>query len=247
MTDEASNNEGSPDVRAVAGVAAGVATAYNAAIAMRVNLSMEFLWAARHMAGLALHEEQAPGDLPRSTISHRSYVLNAIMDSVGFMEAAINEVLEAGPAGGSLSEQTRARFTHYWKKSQDGGKRHTPLFDKYDTTLLIAGKNPLDRSRNAFANAQLVVELRNWAVHYTPEWYQSDVVANLGRKLAGRFPLNAMMKGAGNPVFPYHVLGAGCAKWAHESAVALVGAWADALGIELVYQTVHYEKTPGTL
>ncbi|MDX2381291.1 MAG: hypothetical protein QNM02_16205 [Acidimicrobiia bacterium] len=39
--------------------------------------------------------------------------------------------------------------------------------------------------------------------------------------LKDRFPSNGLMAGSGNPWWPDHALGAGCARWAHASAEAL--------------------------
>jgi hypothetical protein len=61
-------------------------------IMMRVYFSTYHLWAAEHFAKSAATLEAAPGRIPRFDIEHRAYVTNAILSSVAFLEAAINEL-----------------------------------------------------------------------------------------------------------------------------------------------------------
>lgn len=48
----------------------------------------------------------------------------------------------------------------------------------------------------------------------------------------GMFPDNKLMAGSGNPWWPDHALGHGCAEWAHRFAKALADLVMETIGIE---------------
>jgi hypothetical protein len=52
------------------------------------------------------------------------------------------------------------------------------------------------------------------------------------------------MKGQGNVWFPDHALGAGCAKWAIDSARAFADEWMMRLNLEPVYRGVDEHQPP---
>jgi hypothetical protein len=68
--------------------------AARAVIAMRVYFSMYYLYGAKHFERLAREIEQAHTGESRFDPMHRAYVTNAVLSSVGFLEAAINELFD---------------------------------------------------------------------------------------------------------------------------------------------------------
>jgi hypothetical protein len=59
---------------------------------------------------------------------------------------------------------------------------------------------------------------------------------SMERKLKHQFRSNQLMKGIGNPYFPEHCLGAGCAEWATDSVRAFADAFFSRVGCEAYYQ-----------
>lgn len=102
--------------------------------------------------------------------------------------------------------------------------------------LLFAEKDELDKRAEPYQSAALLTSLRNALVHYKSESVAGDVEHLFTKALRGRFPDNRLMTGSGNPWWPDHALGAGCAEWAFESAKALGDVVADALQITPNYR-----------
>jgi hypothetical protein len=58
--------------------------------------------------------------------------------------------------------------------------------------------------------------------------------------LAGKFRGSALMRGAGNPWFPDHALGAGCATWAWRSAQAFADEFSARMDIKFNYAVADF-------
>ena len=61
---------------------------------MRVYFSSYHLWAAEHFSQLTGEIEGRHKGKPRFDIQHRSYSVNAVLSSVAFLEAAVNELFQ---------------------------------------------------------------------------------------------------------------------------------------------------------
>lgn len=170
-------------------------------------------------------EEMGKGPLQGDySVEHRSFVIAAIMFSVAFLEASINELFRdaSDHHKGSHQEHMKelqqedigrlAEFRSLQKKPFKG------TLDKYDTALDLLGKTAFDKGIGAYQGAQCLIDLRNALVHAEPK---SRPVGGTGNKkevnhlesaLRGRFKEN-QRTGDGNPWFPDKCLGAGCAQW----------------------------------
>jgi hypothetical protein len=155
------------------------------------------------------------------------------------MECVVNEVLQDVTDDyrfhiGSLSKAIKLSLTGYWV----AGSRAS-ILEKYDQTLWLARHKVTNRGVDPAQSAALVVALRNYFVHYKPENVDSRLdPPKLAKRLRGRFADNALMVGDRRPWFPDHAIGAGCARWAHETAFAFVDHWASLMRLtNLPYQT----------
>jgi hypothetical protein len=182
---------------------------------MRTYLSTHLLWSGEHFARESQGVEAGPGARPRFDIRQRAYVVGAVLASVGFAEAAINEVFEDVADNhlsyvGVLDEQRRVAFSSYWRESGGRGS----VLEKYQTCLGLAGCTPLAPAAEPYQSFALAIRLRNALVHFLPETSASTEVATLERQLSTKFIENPLMEGAGNPFFPDKCLGSPCAFWA---------------------------------
>jgi hypothetical protein len=173
---------------------------------------------------------------------HQRFVLEAIIESVAFLEAAINEIFQdSGDAHSSyiegLSEPCRKAMAAVWTATGEG---FIETLDKYDLALRLAGHKPFDRASAPYQNVRILIRLRNHLIHYKPQYVSADTPHKLGKALNGKFPANRLMAGSGNPWFPDHALGAGCADWAWRSARYLSDAFATRIGLTLHYQQADY-------
>lgn len=216
------------EVRAPAGLAAAAADASGATAATRSYLSSQHRWAAKHFARLAAEFEDAHAGECRIFWQHRAYVDAAITESVGFLEAYINEIysdaadpdVEAGAHDG-LPQTAIASIAGYWTQHHETASIET----KYRMARVFIAGAPADEGRRPFEDVKLLIQIRNWLIHYKP----STVVGGAPppRKawdnLQTRIAPNRIFEG-GSLVgwFPYLALSAGAAAWAIESAEAYV-------------------------
>lgn len=70
---------------------------------------------------------------------------------------------------------------------------------EYEMLLTFADVQPLDRGRQPYQDAALVVRLRNAVAHYQPEDLSADDPHKMEQALRGKFPDNELMAGSGNP------------------------------------------------
>jgi hypothetical protein len=66
----------------------------------------------------------------------------------------------------------------------------------------------------------------------------ADEPHKMEERLRGKFVDNRLMEGSGNPWWPDHCLGHGCAEWAARSALVLADQICGDLGIKPNYQRI---------
>lgn len=176
-------------------------------------------------------------------IEVRSYALAAIVESASFLEAVVNdlwhEVDEFGAEMGSpylrgLDPQAVKLLRDLVKKTRI--ERSLSILEKFDLTLLCAGKSKLDLGRSPGQDVKSLLKARNALVHFEPELQWEDTEHALEKELKHRVPANPLMRGRG-PWFPHHLLCAGVARWAWEKSEEMVDEWNQTLGLEFDYKS----------
>lgn len=220
-----------------------VATAsFSVTTASRHYIASQHLWAARHQARLC-SEAEAGTDAAPFDIRHRTFAIGAVLSSVSFLEALVNEVFQdAADSTGHVSmriepigTQSIALMAEFWNASE-GADKYVSMLNKFQLALLFAEKDKFSQGANPFQDAKLLVAIRNELVHFRPETQAQDVVGKLEQRVRGKFPENSLMAGMGNPWFPDKCLGAGCAEWSWRTSVQLANEWTSRLGILRVYE-----------
>ena len=171
-------------------------------------------------------------------------MLSAIVSSVVFLEASINEMMSAAEEVTAPVEWglTRAELTllhSMWRLGTD----KAPVLRKYETALVLLGKLPLESDRNPSQDAGLLVKLRNDLVHYKPEWIAEEraAVAAVQKpdiwfsRLSERFASNPLAHPS-MPYYPSGMLGHGCAAWSVQTALAFSRAFYERAGIRYPYR-----------
>jgi hypothetical protein len=216
-------------------------------LAMRVFFSMYQLWASRHLAAEARDIENGHDpttDEPRFDIKHRANVMMSIIASATFIESFVNEVFEDLATGqgkvpgryDTISPRAQQIIKQYW---QVQGDRDRTLW-KYQMLLIACDSPTMDAGSAPYQDAQLLLELRNKLIHYRPETLFADEDYKLQQKLRGKFVDCVLLSGSGNPWWPDHCLGFGCAEWAERSVLALTDHVVDALKINPPYRMVDF-------
>jgi hypothetical protein len=211
-------------------------------LVMRNYFSTYLLWGSREFARTAAAIEAKHTGKSRFDIEHRAYVLSALANAAAFLEAMVNELFQDAADGygitgdgyiAPLTGRTRERMREWWIASGEGYER---VLDKFQLLLAFAEREELDRGGRPFQDASLLVGLRNAVMHFRPESVAADLDHRFTKSLKGRFADNALMSGSGNPWWPDHALGAGCAQWAYASAKALADTVTDMIGVAPNYR-----------
>ncbi|MEU0883348.1 hypothetical protein ABZ345_32480 [Lentzea sp. NPDC005914] len=214
-----------------------------ATLTMRSYLSTHHLYAARYAAEAAdALEAELAGGRAAFNLRLRGLVLSAVAESVMFLEAAINEIFQDAADGhhsnvGALGEGPLRLMAAFWEATNNG---HVKVLVKYKQALKFCDHEPFDHGSSPYQDVKLLIDLRNYLVHYRPEDVGDGLQPKMSGGLAGRFPDNRLMAGSGNAWFPDHALGAGCAAWAWRSARALVDQFAAVIALSLNYQLADF-------
>ena len=191
-------------------------------------------------------EDESP-DSPDRFLAHQAYVTGSIIASAAFLESLSNDVLtelSETESGRTWAERNQV-FSRLWALGIPRTAAYS-ILQKYQVTLILTGREPFNAGRNPYQDAQTVVALRNELIHYEPKLQPLDglspaeklyPVHKLVTKLKGKFPLNPMCAPSA-PVWPFKLLGAGCAKWAILRAVAFVDAFAERFPIRHISRKI---------
>lgn len=209
----------------------------------RSYLSQQHIWSAGLFSRKAEELESAATQPDRPlhpNRDHRAFVIGAVLDSMAYLEASINEVFADAAEGGDgrrgLTDDSRSRLMLIWQTTNSG--RNLRILEKYEYALLAAQKSPLKKGVAVYDNASCLVALRNALVHYSPEWHYLGHAGpktqwerhHLERALSGKFTHNRLAD-ACLPFFPDKCLGSGCAKWSVDSARAFYDGFREEMGL----------------
>ena len=229
MTDNGDTHDSRKDIVVKATPAKAEDKVLPVTVSLRSYFSRHHLFGARHFVELTLNIEDAHTEGRLFNFdNHRVYAINAILSSVAYMEAAINQVFQDAADGEefylrSLSRDSKATMKKLWTN-----KRRLGLLEKYRLALKGARQSLLDRGSPLYERAYLVVQLRNALVHAMPTSYTVGTKDQYGwvKSLkAKRFARHPLMRNSGNPFFPDKCLAYGCAKWALNSCEKFVGTF----------------------
>lgn len=167
------------------------------------------------------------------------YCLASVISAVSFLEASINELyadcLEKPIFLGTLRKDAIERisvFSQSFKESKSG----PTILEKYQLAFVCITGSRIDKGRNPFQDASLLVWFRNKLVHYQPvdvlvdPSNNDDYTHEIEKKLSRKFPKNRLASSS-QLFFPEKCLGYGCARWAVLSSSALFDQLNAAMGL----------------
>ena len=196
-------------------------------------MGADYLKSAFFLAAQASQVERSP---PANgfewTLAHRSFVTSSLLSAACSLESTINEWFSfPEEIAAKPRPATGLRIQRMWSL----GVPRTASFQilqKYQIGLALTNSAEFEEGSEPYQSARMLVELRNWLVHYEPTWEPVPTHESTGefpphklvRKLRGKFEENPLChKDA--PFWPYKCLGAGCAMWAAEAAFQLMDAF----------------------
>jgi hypothetical protein len=102
-------------------------------------------------------EPDTPAQESKLDIRHRSYVMGAVLESVAFVEAFINELLQDAADNhpsyvNAMPVSWREAWALLWSETRDG---NAPLLLKFQLALIAAGAAPFDRGAPPYQSSEL--------------------------------------------------------------------------------------------
>jgi len=198
---------------------------------VRSSMTAHFLMAAASQARAAAEiESRLPAAVTEEDkIAHRGFVIGAIMQSTAALECEIWEVMVYGPGHhlGSNGIDAEARDLLFPLSELIDTQS---VLERYGTVLHLLKRPGLDRGKQPWQDAGLVVRLRNELVHYKSRWSEELERSKLMQALRDKNRTKpSFIEGSAN-FFPHECLSASCANWAVQVCIAFLDAFYKNLG-----------------
>ncbi|MFF0635160.1 hypothetical protein ACFYTS_21965 [Nocardia sp. NPDC004151] len=187
--------------------------------------------------------------LDRVDLSHRSYAMAAVKFSASFLESLVNDLFSdaADPDVSTHGRMTRfsakeiSDMATIWNDTEvKKTSRQLRLTDKYQESLAIAGAPRFVGNDAVYRGFNELTYLRNALVHFKVGWQlagaKQNQASSIEKLLKPKFAENKQK--IGQPWFPNKCLGAGCARWACDSATAFADEWLTRMSLPLDYRHV---------
>ncbi len=173
----------------------------------RVYLSIGHLKNAAHFVRLTGEIEQHTEFLWGTFKPHEAYAMGAVLSSVAFLEAAINELYADAADDSHPSEVMRSIGEGYAMEmpkdargllaglwSTEKFRMGARTLEKYETALRMAGAAGFDRGAQLYQDVALLIQLRNALIHFEPQSHHEGEAepTQFEKKLSGKFPLNPL-------------------------------------------------------
>ena len=165
-------------------------------------------------------------------MEHRSYSIGAVITSVTFLEAAINELyleaIDQNPETFGGHKRLAELMGHVWETIEEQS-----ILAKYQIGLTLAEKPPFPKDQTPHQETDALIKLRNALIHYKPEWdTELEVHRKLEERLSSRFAHNP--HGTNNKAFfPHRCLGHGCAEWSVKTAIGFYREFMQRIGLPM--------------
>jgi hypothetical protein len=199
---------------------------------LRTNLSYQHIRGAALNAGRCAPLERSY-EWPATEgilLEHTTAAASAVILAACSLEAHINEWHLDAVDGNTNALGRAAEAAPMIAKLWDTVERQ-PLLRKYQWYLEVSRCQSLDRGGSAYQAVADLIEIRDYLVHYKPEWSDNPRQnKRLEDRLRGKFPLNRLSK-PDQFFIPYRGLGHGCGVWAVQSVVSFVREFSDLLGV----------------
>lgn len=221
-------------------------------IAIRHYFSLNHLATASVMARQCAEIESVEPsslDWAVSNQTNQACAISALIASVAFLEATINEVFSDCADGTSACGQpfpNAGLLASLWTQGIPRTASYS-VIEKYQIALTLAGKEQMPTNRNPAQDVDALVFARNYLIHFEPEFVRSTNDSEKAKfqrihsRLRNKFDLNRLVP-ENCMFFPEKVLGAGCAKWAASTAIAFTDHFFRSVGVRATYDHLRGES-----
>lgn len=176
-------------------------------------------------------EDSAVAPFDHSVIcEYRGLVCSVIMQCVAALETEAHEVCVYGPGSHLGSDQIDTQARDFLRPLADTVDSRSAL-DRFELILHLLRRPPLDKGREPYQSAVLVVRLRNELVHYKSRWGAEMESGKLYAALRSRRHSPPPFTSLNQNFFPHLCLGADCAAWSLSSVVDFLDSFYASLGV----------------
>jgi len=212
---------------------------------VRYTFTGQFLEAATLFARRARLIEGMPNDELKEELhrEHRGLVSATLMQCAAALETEAGEICTYGPGAHLGSNETNRSAHKFLNPLADVVDRHEPL-RRFELILHLLKRPALDRGREPYQSAALVVRLRNEITHYKSMWGQEMESSKLFGSIKGLRHNPPPFIAPNTNFFPHQCLSADCAAWAVISTVAFLDAVYDKLDVPSRFETYRPGVTP---
>ena len=183
----------------------------------RDRLSRHHIISAHHFAKSAENIEAHGGDVPPDDKwQYRAFVTAAVISSVAYLSASINElyleVRKLTQEGAPTVRRELDLLVEAWPRISK-----VQVLQRYQLALAVADADQYNPNRMPYLDADNLIRLRDALLSYDPEWDDEQGKHHtLESRLQKKFPPSPLVSSR-RPWFPDQILGSGCAKWAVET------------------------------
>jgi len=206
----------------------------------RTFMSGNHLQSAAIMARNATRLESAPRAAPDWMIEHLAYTTGAIMLSVSFLEAAINELFEASLDEFNHTEyfvsnklgQRKSKFASAWTRNSKPVESKA-ILGKYKCALMLADVPGFKEKEHPWTTTDLLIQFRNDLTHWRPSWQPvcGESSLNFVNQLEGKFAVHPLSSSDAK-TYPWKFLSSGSAHWSLQTAITFSAEAFNKLGLE---------------
>ena len=183
----------------------------------RDRLSRHHIISAHHFAKSAEDIEAHGGDVPpREKWQYRAFVTAAVLSSVAYLSASINELyLDVRKLSGTGEPPLRRELNlllDAWPRIS-----RVQVLQRYQLALSVADADQYNPTSQPYLDADNLIRLRDALISYDPEWDdERGEHQTLESRLKDKFAPSPLVSSK-RPWFPDQCLGSGCGKWAAET------------------------------
>jgi hypothetical protein len=200
----------------------------------RYSFTAQFLCSSAIFARRCAEIERAHPSSPNDTMrtEHRGLVTSAVMQCAAAVEAESAELTMHGPGHHLGSNGVDARVLALLAPCTEALDKLQPL-ERYKLILCILHRQPLPEGNLPWQDMVTLIKLRNEITHYKSNW-GADMERKSLFKTLRQLHLSKprFVPSSGTNFFPHQFLGAECAAWSVQTAVAFIDAIYERLGVE---------------
>lgn len=221
-------------------------------IRVRTYFSLQHLQSATILCNESYKLENEYCGTFNNELSSRNvaFATNAILSSVCFLEATINELYcdaaDHKERIMGLGEENISLLESMWNSGTPRTAAYS-ILEKYQITLKSLNMQKINEGTSPFQDIKALIQLRNSLIHFEPEWKsclgvgQDTTDRNFIKSIQGKFKPSKFFENSGNPFFPHKCLGYGCARWATTKSKEFTDVFFNAVGLAAPYNHINFE------